>query len=445
VAGELLSQVVDRPATWLALHYRVARAAWLSGIAPTEVASEHLWPAYRAFLDRHFGALPSPPRRERGPGPAQRIALVAPQLLNLQHAPTRVVFEYARVLRQVGGRDVLVVDAELMPQLSEAHVDEPFIANRNPRLPSEGVVTVDGTALPFHRPDIRPFCVEKVLSTLERVLRHRPDVVLSYGNWNAVGDVAARYVPTVHLPAARERAFSLADAFLFPARTPAEATPPGDGALLPGQRGRYVPYTFMPARFPAPAAPTPRASLGLEADDVVFAVVGNRLRDEIDEAFRDVVRAVLDASDRAVVAVVGDGSDAGLGSAVPVAHRNRVRGVPYQPDLRAFLGACDVFLDPFRRGGGTSGYLAMLEGLAVLSLGDGDLRNYLGATLVAGSLERYRADAVALAREPGRRRARAEAVAERAREIPLLEDAFDELDAIVEDARNHHHQLHRAA
>jgi len=112
-----------------------------------------------------------------------------------------------------------------------------------------------------------------------------------------------------------------------------------------------------------------KAELGLSPDDVLLVSVGNRLAIEMDQAFIGGVVGVLRSHPQAIWLVVGSLPDNILAACQSVLGRQFAH-IPYDKKLNALFGACDVFLNPFRAGGGDSAALAMANGAVVLTRGD---------------------------------------------------------------------------
>ncbi|MEM9189476.1 MAG: glycosyltransferase [Myxococcota bacterium] len=414
----------SKPAFFNSLVGLLRRQAWmLASEDPSfdrgEFLVRRVWPAHLEFLDRHV-------RRPRAESDARlstgkpRAAVVIPHLLNLRHSPTRIGFEYARAMA-TGGYEVLVVDAGLLPQRVEAPLFNPLIARYNDTLCAQGTLQFDGVALPFVRVGDASFTVEKVQQAVDIIDRFSPNVVLSYGNLNLVGDCLAAAYPTVFIPAARQAALSLAQVLLYPKRSSADAPPPETAERM---TGTYHPYSFMPMRYPRSAATT-RSELGLP-DGVLFAISGTRLDREMTDLFVETMRRLLEASSAELV-LIGGHYHGRLESALPQ-FGPRIHQLGFQPHLRDTLRVFDGYLNPFRDGGGTTAFLAMVEGLPVVSLRRGDALNYLGPELTAETPDEYLAQATALANDPAERRAAALRIKAQADRIPFLTDAFGQLE-----------------
>jgi hypothetical protein len=112
-----------------------------------------------------------------------------------------------------------------------------------------------------------------------------------------------------------------------------------------------------------------KAEFGLSSDAILLVSVGNRLAIEMDKAFVGGVEAVLRSHPQAFWLVVGPLPDNILSAFRSVLGRQFAH-LPYEPKLNALMGACDIFLNPFRAGGGDSANLAIANGCVVLTRGD---------------------------------------------------------------------------
>jgi hypothetical protein len=391
---------------------------------------EQLWPRYNAFLDTHFSGFEFS-AQEPTKNPEKRAAVVVPQVLGLGHSTTRIALEYARALAHGGKRSVLLANTELFPQQNEAPVNNAFIANRMPDSPdSISRLDYEGSGFIYWRANEIAFSVSKIKKAILTVDAYCPSVVFAQGDWNMVADVLARKYPVVHVPSLRGAAMGHAHAYLYPEReVSADSYSP-----MANQRGEYHGYTYMPI-VPTASVDVPARATGIPKDALVFAVVGSRLPDELDASFAQVVEAILKSNKKAHVAIVCPDYDRQLNSVLSKKLARRVHTFDWQDDLGAFYRTCDVYLNPFRQGGGISAYLAMREGLPVLSLGDCDLENYLGRELCVSDKATYEERALSLANDSQAREALAGSIRDRVAQIPTLSEVPETLDAVVEHAQ----------
>jgi glycosyltransferase involved in cell wall biosynthesis len=150
-------------------------------------------------------------------------------------------------------------------------------------------------------------------------------------------------------------------------------------------------------------APRSKADLGLTPDDVVLATVGNRLAIEMDQAFIAGLEPVLRSHPQTVWLIVGSLPDNIVDACRRVLGRQFAH-IPYEKKLNALLGACDVFINPFRAGGGDSAAMAMANGAIVLTRGDfGDVAGLTPSVHHAQDADAYFAKLVELIENPALR------------------------------------------
>jgi glycosyltransferase involved in cell wall biosynthesis len=136
--------------------------------------------------------------------------------------------------------------------------------------------------------------------------------------------------------------------------------------------------------FDEPGPAMDRSSLNLPQDACVWVTVGTRLHTELTPTWVGAVRQVLDRNPRARWLLVGQESQQlqGLGLDHP-----QILIRPFERRVQNLLKACDLYLNPPRRGGGHSLACAMFTGLAVLSMRTGDGGDKVGPWGAADAVE----------------------------------------------------------
>ena len=426
---QMLDLCIDVPAYFNSLFYCLVRFAFVHGkniesFSDSAFKTEALWPRYTAFLDRHFGDFDFPEQTPT-PHPEKRIAFVTPQVLGMGHSTTRIALEYCRALSGDGQRSVLLANTELFPQQNEAPVNGAFIANRLPESDDDiSRLDYEDSSFIFWRSNDLAFSIDKVKKAVLTIDAFCPSVVYAHGDWNMVADVLARKYPVVHVPSVRGMAMSRGHVYLHPVRGEEQ----GDFHPMNDQVGEYHPYTYMPIVAETPRERAPR-SPSIPPDALLFVMAGNRLGSEVDDTFAEVIAAILASNKKAHVAVVCPDYAGELNGKLTKKQARRVHRFDWQDDLAGFFTACDVYLNPFRQGGGISAYLAMRAGLPVLSLSDGDVRNYVGLEQCVPDKSAYKQRALELATDPMARQELAQLMTARVSQIPTLVEVPEALIA----------------
>jgi hypothetical protein len=197
----------------------------------------------------------------------------------------------------------------------------------------------------------------------------------------------------------------------------------------------YAETSCSPNRVSAPVAVQDRAALGLRDDQVVLATVGNRLAIDFDQPFVDGMADLLRRRREVCWLVVG-ALPPHLLETFRAAFGAQFLHVPFERRLRRLLTVADLFVNPFRRGGGDSAILALLGQAVVLARGDmGDVRAFIPtAHRGAVTSESFFAALEQLVADPDHRRNWREAQAARIAEVvdePRFTRTAAELSALA--------------
>jgi glycosyltransferase involved in cell wall biosynthesis len=133
-----------------------------------------------------------------------------------------------------------------------------------------------------------------------------------------------------------------------------------------------------------------RDQYNLSEDAIVLITVGNRLDGEMSNEFCDIVAGVLEAEPRAAWIIVGKAEFGYLNQQYPELALKQIIFIDYEEDLASLYKLCDIFVNPFRKGGGFSVALAMQCALPVVTLGYiNDAASYVGDHFVCETKTQY--------------------------------------------------------
>jgi hypothetical protein len=356
------------------------------------------------------------------PGPINRVALFAPSLSAMGHAPTDMALHHARVLASQG-LEVRLFSAqefrlETMPLWLGAPknmVLAPIPAEGWPRLPHRLDAVIANEKLSMGA---------RWKAVMLQLRRFSPDVVLFVGPFSPMLFTLFREFPAVGLGTNTFAPAGPLDVWLAPREQAPQPWLPSFSAsqvMLHERRLSLVVASHGRDRRP----------LGLPSDAVVWITSGTRLDAEVGGEWLTMVLTALDAHPGCHWLLVGNGQNAikGLDRQHP-----RIHLLAYEPELSALLKACDIYLNPPRVGGGVSVAHAMAQGLAVLSLHGSDGGDKVGEWAHA-DLDAYGSSLSQLSRNAEARRTLGKALEKRWFERFNLEAAGPTLVNACELAR----------
>lgn len=409
------------------IHCGIGRQFFLGRMAcPPAFLSDRIFPFYSRFLDELRTRLAIVGRRRpAGGGMTGRLALITNQFLSPRHQPSRDLLSYAAVLEDRCGRDVVILNTNMMPPDIHCLFVPPFAATIEPAFDGKQVVEVEGRSYRMLSSVDPRLSADKIDWFLRAVAWHDPDVVVSLGGSVVIADLLAGTRPTLSIPTTSGATVSLADIVLdF-----GGGTVPGGGPLAASWR----PFRFLHSLRQGPASPSSRSDFGVPADGFLCVVIGNRLDEEVDGAFLAMLESVLDQVPRSLVLFAGAGTSLGprlAGSR----HGNRLRHLGYVEPVGALLAIADTYINPHRTGGAASAAEALAAGVVPVSLSGGDVASVVGPSFIVSDYGAMTARLVHLASDASARRAAAEGAKRTAAARATAASAAADLSRYLDEA-----------
>ncbi|OYD84044.1 glycosyltransferase [Azospirillum brasilense] len=393
-----------------------------------------LFPFYERFLGelaRRLDLRPAP--RPAGAPGTGRVVMVTNQLLSAYHQPSRDLLRQAALLQGAAGREVLILNTNMMPDRYHSPFVPPFAAAIEAQLDGEQFIAFEDQRFRLISSVEPGLTAGKLKGFLAAVEAFDPDVVIGFGGSVLLADLLGVVRPLLCIPTTTGTPVSLADITLdFGGTTP----PPEGGRFARAWR----PFRLgLSLRRDEGASPAGRADFGIPEDAFPCVVIGNRLDAEVGSAFLALLERLLDAIPRAIVLFAGD-AGALPGRVAASRHAGRLRCLGWVERIDGLLGLCSLCLNPRRTGGGASAAQALAAGVPILSFPGGDVASVAGPDFLVADENTFVARAAALADSPERlEQARAAA---RARFVAVQGEGGDasRLAALLDEAVTLHRQ-----
>jgi hypothetical protein len=337
-----------------------------------------------------------PPKR------IKKVAIVLGQLLGELHAPTRTALMLAMGLMNRYGLDVQIINANFIPLKRTLEYFACTLANYNESLSGKqrfehndpefgsGKLTIYSLPSDF-------FSLERLVGLWNYLEAEQFDALINLGDVLFATDYFVGKIPVLGIPTAKDLPLSKADQYVL-----SHQTLTSDEQAIVDQHCRVAPAMGISFNVNPTKTDTcfSKADFALPEDSFVFVVVGNRIAQEIDATFVNICANILNADPKNHIVFVGDFENMqrtlkqnGLSAT------KRAHSFDFQENLRAFYGLCDVYLNPFRAGGGVSGQAAIAEHLPVVTIADGDVSGVLPSELRCQTPEAFESLALALSED----------------------------------------------
>ena len=120
-----------------------------------------------------------------------------------------------------------------------------------------------------------------------------------------------------------------------------------------------------------------RNEIGLQENKFILVIVGNRLDSDIDEHFMNMLACALD--DEMEAAFIGKSFASLEGYLIKIPRlKGKVHYLGATHNILAWLEVCDLYVNPKRKGGGTSAVEALFKGVPVITTAYGDVAANVG-------------------------------------------------------------------
>ena len=307
----------------------------------------------RQAEDLHSQGGPQPRRRAHG----LRIAIAAPQLGRLSNPPTRLAYEHARLLHEMGAEVMVFGAQEIAGSVLADHCGAPI---QNPFAPLQKSEWVNafGPGLRLWTASAAETVPHRWRGLLGKLAAFAPDAVLCVTGHSALPAMVRLAWPALVLSTSGFAPWCKADVWL---------TSCGHA------EDRPYPFRTRIERSAADAPACSRSALGVPERAVLMLTTGIRLEAEIGGDWAAAVKHLLVRHPEVHWLLIGSRMPASL-----LDMADRITALPFREDLSAVMNTCDLYLNPPRPGGGASVALAMACGLPVVSNADGDGGDKLG-------------------------------------------------------------------
>jgi glycosyltransferase involved in cell wall biosynthesis len=300
-----------------------------------------------------------------------KIALVVSCLSKIEHTPTALAFQHARLLTGLGFEVQVFSSQEsrlsLMPHYlgNQGHLVMPAL-----HAATLQEIIPEGVTVTFC--DERFSLLYRSRQIIETIAGFDPDLVFFIGLNSPLMATLYQSRPVLGLCVHAVPPMAPVDVWLAATQSLAEQSSQVWGSAMPAAWAYYHPYRI--SLKPIHRALS-RADLEVTADHIVLVSVGSRLKEEISGEWAAQMSELLQQHPAAVWVLVG-----GVGvlpEALAQLPAEKIRLLPHHADVRSVYRCCDVYVNPPRLGGGFSVAEAMAEGLPVVTFADSDGGNKL--------------------------------------------------------------------
>ncbi|MFC3050706.1 glycosyltransferase family protein [Kordiimonas pumila] len=323
----------------------------------------HLISLFKGMYDREVPDHPTTFKR------TNRVVVVTRQMQMPPHAPSVRTLEFAHNLIEKHGKEVMIVCSSELSKSYNGAIMPSAHGNYDERFFNLKTITYEGIQIPFTICGNGVFSEASLREGIRAIHDFGPDMILSIGSPNLLPEVFHQrcfcffYNSGRGLPLTQHQHFHM-----WEDPTPEQAKQIkqeklAENFLFVSTPGYHVQKQFMTLN---------RSDYNLPEDSFVFAVIGMRLTTEVDSSFIEMM-ATIQKSTNCYFIFAGRFEGFNTAFASHPALGENCRYLDMQPDIMAVYALANAYLNPERKGGGSSAAQALQAGIPVLTLPSGDV------------------------------------------------------------------------
>lgn len=312
------------------------------------------------------------------------VFVISQQILGEEHGPTKTAVDRCKILIECLHKKVLLINtAEAMSLNGKIPFFHMIAANYNTKLSEVCAVEWKGTKIPYFQCEENMPDTEVLRMLLQLVQKQKPGLIVEIGSGSMLANLANAMIPVLTIGTVP----SDWDVTATRCQTFSGKLMPEDLKLLrqTGKEEKNIIGGVFTSSLQPQRSKITRKELGLPEQKFILIVVGGRLDLEIDSSFMEMLRNAL--NEGMAAAVVGKFESYGkyIREMPDLAHKIYYLG--YTNDILSWMEVCDLYVNPNRRGGGTSSVEALYKGLPVVTLPHGDVSINAGEAFFTQSYE----------------------------------------------------------
>ncbi|MCM1082977.1 MAG: glycosyltransferase [Clostridium sp.] len=303
------------------------------------------------------------------------VIVITEQFLIEQHGPTKTALDRCYVLQKIMNKRVFLINtAEALSLEGYIPFYDARCGNYIPELLESDTVNWKGETFLYYQCEQTMPNIMEMQNLINTVKILKPSMIIGVGVTGLVSGFINEMIPMIDIGLTQSGVeTTLADyqvvehSMLDVVQPLIKAMGKDMAHIIPGK------FTFS---LKEQTQFLTRADCGINDEAFVMAIVGGRLDTELDEQFMSFLNDTL--RDNMVVVIMGvcDTLESKLLKYPRL--KNYILNFGFCDDILSYLELCDLYVNPTRKGGGTSAVEAMFKGKPVVTVSYGDVAGIAG-------------------------------------------------------------------
>lgn len=306
---------------------------------------------------------------------ADKIVVITEQILDIRHGPTKTTLDRCKCIMEKLGKEVLLIStAEIVSIEGEIPFCQEMYGVSDPGKRQEQYQQWKGTVIPFFQCEDCMPDRKQITMLLRKIREMAPQYVVAIGGSGMLCNLVNKMIPVLTVGLCPSDFEFTTTQF----QTLGRKIKDSDREILKAvgyTEDRVIESIFTSSLKPQSEV-TSRRELGLPEDKFLMVTVGMRLDDEITDTFMEMLEEAMLPEMYWVIIGAFDYYEEYL-SRHPKLKRQTIYLGTCQ-DILSRMEVCDLYVNPTRRGGGTSSVEALFKGVPVVSVDYGDVAVNVG-------------------------------------------------------------------
>jgi len=350
--------------------------------------------------------------------------VITNQLLSLSHGPTKTALDRCYELIKNQKKQVFLINTGEMNTVTGYFPLLQIYQNKYIEKYSEfEFFPYKDTLIPFiQMPNCTPD-YDSAINLLNTVDNYKPYCIFHIGGRSILTDLCSRIVPTISISTVPSGLCTTEGTFQVIGH-PLTSSEKETLKIL-GKPEIHVIESLFTSNFKKQASQITRKDIGLPADKFILLVVGARLTFEVTNEF---LEALLPLTEKgAHFAFAGNMDTYGQKCSEYPKLKDHSTYLGFQDDMLAVSECCNLYVNPYRIGGGTSVAEAMSKGIPCVSIKYGDVALGAGGIFCVSNYEEMAKKIEQYMNEPDYYNRMSEAALKRAKELMDTHNSFNNI------------------
>ncbi len=347
--------------------------------------SELSWKLYDSVMDKYISFYAEELSPIEEPLNDDMVIVFTDQLIGVGHGPTKSALDRCKIIIENMGKKVFLINTAE----GDSHIGNTLFYNARIGTYNEEYLKIDkiewkGTIVPYYQCQNNMPETNEVRSIVSMIKHIRPAYAISIGGGSVVVSLVSKLIPVLTIgmsPSEIQPTKGMCQAYSR------ELSDEDVGLLqyVGRDRNHVIKAVFGSSIVDAKLKRT-KEDIGLDESDFVIVLVGSRIPKEADEEFWSMVDKCNIPNLRIIILGCGqDEIQPGLKGFPNLV--DKVYALGMQDDPLGYMSIADIYVNPTRRGGGTSCVEAMSLGIPVITTNYGDVAVNVGESFTVDTYD----------------------------------------------------------